>query len=667
MSLRPRLLLVFFLMSWPVLGRTDETSSFADILELPLESLMDIEVTSVSKKEQKLSESAAAVYVLTAEDVRRSGHTSIAEALRMVPGMEVARVDANKWAISSRGFNSPFAEKLLVLIDGRSVYDPLNSGVFWDVQDTLLEDLDRIEVIRGPGATLWGANAVNGVINVITKPSRQTQGFLVMGGGGAGEKAVGGIRYGGKIKDGFFYRIFAKYRNQSRFATPAGADMRDALEIVHGGVRADWEVNSRDALTLQGDIYGGDSGGLLTVATLSPPFSEIIDDDIKSKGGNFLGRWSRRFSSSSDMALQLYYNRVNQPRTIERLVHDTTDLDFQHHFAWGGRQDLVWGSDYRFTRVHVDPGFTFSLNPSSEKIHFISGFLQDEITLVKDRLRLSVGSKMEWNQFTGFEIQPSGRLLWTPHSRHTFWGAVSRAVRTPSLYENGSRSNTVAFPNPDGSISLIGVLGGPSFQSEDLLAFEAGYRLIPSKKISFDLAAYLNFYDHLHSTEMGVPAFEADPAPPHVLIPLTYQNLSNGRVYGVELASRWDVFPRWTLSAAYTFLKMHVSFDASSNDTSGPQREGQDPEHQFHVRSFLDLPHHLEFDTLFYFVDRLKSGPVPRSLRLDARLGWRPIKNLDVSVVGQNLLKSRHAEFVDVFFTSAEVPRSVYGKLTWTF
>ena len=467
---------------------------------------MNTEVTSVSRKQQKISKVAAAIYVITQDDIRRSGATTIPDLLRMVPGLDVAQVDANSWAISSRGFNDQIADKLLVLIDGRSVYDPSFSGVKWDEQSVPLEDIERIEVIRGPGATVWGANAVNGVINIITKSSKATQGGLVTAGAGSSE-AHGLVQYGGKAGRTGTYRIFGSYDNYNNHANQAGEPAEDAWHLTHGGFRSDWDLTNRDALTVEGDIIAGRERQVLTsFVSLYPPLIGTYDDSIRPGTGDILGRWTHTFSGRSDTALQVYYSGVNQTSSGVRELWDIFDIDFQHHLAVGSRQDVVCGFEYRHTSDNILPGYAISFNPSSLSQNLSSAFVQDEIRLA-DSVSLTLGSKFEHNIYTGFEAEPSGRLAWSPTGHQTLWAAVSRAIRQPSRTDEDLRLNVSALPGPGGLDTLVSVFGNPNFKSEELLAYEVGYRVEPIKRVSLDFATFYNVYHDLRTVEPGDAIF----------------------------------------------------------------------------------------------------------------------------------------------------------------
>src|SRR5437016_1571532 len=551
-------LLALTLMWFAVPVRSQNSAAQPDLTELPIETLLGIEVTSVARHSEKLSQSPAAISVITEDDIRRSGALSIPDALRLVPGMEAARLDSSQWAVSARGFNDGFANKLLVLQDGRSIYTPLFSGVFWDVQGTMLEDLDRIEVIRGPGATLWGANAVNGVINIMTRSAKETQGVLLTAGGGSEERGFGGVRYGGKLSDDAFFRVYGTYLNRDDSALPNGADANDAWQLGRWGFRVDWDVSDQNLVTFQGDAYRGDIHQVFGTFDPSNPtnFFRIVHDDFDVSGGNVLGRWSHTFSPNSDLRLQAYYDRTERDAVIFKETRDTFDIDFQHRFALGERNDVVWGAGYRATSDKVGNTPTISLNPGKRTVELFSGFIQDEIALAPDRLRLTLGSKFEQNDFTGFEAQPSGRLLWTPAAHQTFWASISRAVRTPSRVEDDVTLNQPREVTP-GFFVPITIQGNRDFGSESLLAYEIGYRTQPHQRLSLDLAGFYNDYDNLRSLEQ-------DPVVPTLF---HVGNKLYGESYGVETAATLEITRWWRLQPAYTFLQMALHKRPGSTDS----------------------------------------------------------------------------------------------------
>ncbi|MDB6064666.1 MAG: ligand-gated TonB-dependent outer rane channel [Pedosphaera sp.] len=635
-----------------------QTNRLAD---LSIDELMNIPVTLDTRQPRPLYQSAAAISVLTADDIRRSGAMSIPEALRLVPGLDVARVDSQNWAISARGFNDVFANKLLVMQDGRSIYTPLFSGVFWDVQNPLMEDIDRIEVIRGPGASLWGANAVNGVINIITKSAKETQGFLATAGGGSELNAFGSFQYGGKFGENAYFRVYGQYLNRGDSASPAGGNADDEWQIGQGGFRVDWDASEQNLFTLQGDIYGGrlhQTFGTYAPANF-PTFSQTVSDDVPVDGGNILGRWAHAFSEDSELKLQLYYDRTERDTAIFQENRDTYDVDLQHHFKAGDRNDFIWGLGYRISADKIRSTPTVSFDPSRQETHLYSAFAQDEITLLTNRLRLTLGTRLEHNDYTGFEVQPNGRLLWTPGGHQTFWGAVSRAIRTPSRAEV---SVTLNQPMPPFVVATL--QGNPDYKSEELTAYEIGYRVEPLPNVSFDLATFYNVYDHLRSLETGTPS-----APFPVFIPVQAENKLHGETYGFEASVAWQATGWWRLTPAYSLLKTQIHQDADSTDTTSINLDqGASPQQQFSLRSSMDLPQHVSLDFTLRYVDQLPALNVGSYVAVDVRLGWRPYKNLDLAIVGQNL-GGVHTEFKPTFISTqpTEVRPSVYGKVTWRF
>jgi iron complex outermembrane recepter protein len=642
----------------------------ADLTKASLEDLMDIEVTSVSKKEEKLFQTAAAIYVITQEDIRRSGLTSIPELLRMAPGLSVARIDGNKWAISARGFNSRFANKLLVLIDGRSVYSPLFSGVFWETQDLVLEDVERIEVIRGPGATLWGANAVNGVINIITKHTKDTQGGLLTAGIGTEEQGFGSLRFGGKLGENAYYRLYAKYFNRGKSVDFSGQPAADRWDALRGGFRIDWQASAKDSLTLQGDIYDGGAGQRINLFWTLPPFTRTLDDRINFAGGNVNARWNRATSDRSDMAIQTYYDHTKREEAYFGEGRDTFNVEFQNHLALGQRQDIVWGLGYRVTWDHLSERPSATFIPQKRTDNLFSGFWQHEFLLVPKRLRLTLGSKLEHNNYTGFEVQPNALLLWTPHDRHTVWSAVSRAVRTPSRIEDDLQAPYQVLPGAGGIPNVVTVFGNRDYKSETLIAYELGYRVRPADKLSLDIASFYNSYRRLRTAVPGVPYFAANPFPPRVVIPLILSNQLQGESYGTEITANWNVIRNWKLSTGYTFIRVQLhAYPGSPLPIGSENGEGNSPRHQAQIHSYLTLPHNLELDTALYRVNRLNTGSIPGYTRLDARFGWRLTESFNLSIGVQNLLAPRHPEFGETNLgeTLTQSERGVYGKLTWRF
>mgnify|MGYP001584244380 CR=1 FL=1 len=641
-----------------------------DLSETSLEALMNTEVTSASRKQEKFITIASAIFVIRPEDIRRSAATNIPDLLRMVPGLEVAHIDANKWAISARGFNGRFANKLLVLIDGRAVYSPLFSGVYWDVQDVMLEDIERIEVIRGPGGTVWGANAVNGVINIITRAAKDTQGGLLSAGAGNHERGFANVRYGGHAGSKGYYRIFLKYFNRGPFELPSGQDANDQWQLGRGGFRADWQLNPKDSLTLDASLYGGRAGlAVAQVVSFSPPFEQTLAGQAHLGGGYVLARWRREVSKQSNLALQVYYDRSDRSDVSLGETRHTVDLDFTHRVTWGGRHDLVWGLGFRYTTDQTRPKFFTAFDPASRHDNVGSGFVQDEIALFSKRLRLTLGSKFEHNELAGFEFQPSVRASWSFNPHHAVWGAISRAVRTPSRVDRNVRIILNAFPVPGGPPTVITIFGDPAFRSEHLLAYELGYRLQPGQRISLDLAAFYNRYTHLQATRSDAPFLELEPAPPHVVLPLRITDRMRGETHGAELAGNLNLTHSWRFISGLTFLREHLHAGPGTTGSFSELNEGDNPAWQIHLRSLVNLPKQLEWDTSLHLVGTLASQDTQRYARLDMRLGWRPTETLELSVVLQNLTDARHQEFnsTSQFVRSSLVRRGAYAKFTWSF
>jgi iron complex outermembrane recepter protein len=663
----------------PALAQKPEqgTGSGVDLATMNIEDLMNVKVSSVSKKEQKLSRTAAAIFVITQEDIRRSGATNIPDLLRMVPGMDVGQINGSTWAISARGFNAQFADKLLVMIDSRIVYTPNFAGVYWDTLDLPLEDIDRIEVIRGPGGTVWGANAVNGVISIFTKKAEETSGGMVEAAAGNIEQGSGTVQYGGKVGTGTDYRVYSKYFNQTQELGLNGQNGGDGFHMLRGGFRTDSTLSSKDNLMVEGDIYTAREGEFgfsfpsLTSAALVP-----VSEQINLSGGFIQGTWNHVYSTRSDSTLQMSFIPYRRGDPLEPEKRDTLYLDYQNHIAWGQRHDFVWGLGYSYTTDRIGESLTVFFVPPSRALQNFSSFLQDEIAIIPDRLYLTAGTKLEHNYYSGFGLMPSIRVTWSPSERHMFWAAVSRALRMPSRNDTDLNVNVAAFSGSNGTLNLVRVSGESQFKNEELIAYEAGYRNTIAKRLSVDIAAYYNDYDDLQTTEPGTPFFESTPLPAHEVLPEVKENLMYGETHGIEITANWKVTDRWTLSPGYALEQIHLHTEPSSSDsTTGPFFEGGTPRNSAQLRSHFDLPHNIAWDVSSYFVDRLtKQGTsndqvIPAYTRLDTGLTWKPLEELSISVFGQNLLKDHHIEFEDKFgsMQSSQILRSAYTKLTWRF
>lgn len=608
-----------------------------ELAEMTIEELASLRVTSVSRRETRLDASPSSVYVITAEDIRRSGATSLPEVLRLAPNLQVARQSSVEYAISARGFNNAVGNKLLVLIDGRTVYTPVYSGVFWEMQDTMLEDVARIEVISGPGATLWGANAVNGVINVITRPAGETTGMYASADAGTHERGAG-LRFGGGAGDHGAYRVYARGREWDRTFRANGTTPRDEWRRVQAGFRADWR-RDRDHLTLQGDVFGGSSEHRGFVGAF-----EVTEHEVH--GHNLLARWTRQLGHGGEFRVQAFRDSIHREElVIFQPEIRTLDLEFQHSVPFGAHV-FQWGGGYRRADDDVEPGVFSSFEPPSLKMEWYNLYAQHEVSLTPV-LDATVGLKLESNPFTGSEYLPSLRLAWSASASEMLWANMARAVRSPARYDT-----SVFFPEVPPHI----VAGGPDFVSEVARVYELGYRAQPSEWFTLSLTAFRHEWDRLRS---GTP-------PP---IPIMLVNNIVGDVGGAEGWGHWQVAPRWRLSAGFLVQRKDLAFRAgTAEDTVGVDNPTlhNDPEHQWMLRSRADLGRGFELDLNFRGVDELTVEPVPAYIELDARLGWHATPALAVSLVGRNLLRARHAEFGAEAFRG-EHERAASLRVEWRF
>jgi iron complex outermembrane recepter protein len=638
------------------LAQADSASNIGELKQLNVEDLMNVEVTSVARHPEKLIEAASAIQVITQEDIRRSGATSIPEALRLADNLQVAQKNSHDWAISARGFNTALANKLLVMIDGRTVYTPLYSGVFWDVQDYVLADIDRIEVISGPGGTLWGANAVNGVINIITKSAKDTQGLYVQAGGGSRPEDLADVRYGGALNPDTQFRFYGKYFERGSEVLANGDSSSDAWRQGRGGFRVDSDASAQDKLTVQGDVYEGHE-------------NEQTGGTSDTSGENVLGRWSRRISDTSDFGLQSYVDRTYQSNPAAPLIINglqfagpgifqdeltTYDVDFQHRLRIGTANSVVWGLGFRYTHDVVSNAPSIAFLPPTLDRDLYSLFAQDEIALRPD-LSLTVGSKLERNDYTGFEVEPNVRLSWLFNSNQALWSAISRAVRTPSRIDQDF--SEAAPPH------FVILEGGSDFKSESVVAYELGYRVQLDQQLSASVSSFFNHYNDIRSTTIT----------PTTLLPFFFANGLEGDTYGLEFTSNYQATETWSLHAGYTLLKEHLHVKPGQTDINDALNETADPQHQFSLRSSLNLPQHTEFDTALRWVDTLhiNNGPVvgtvPSYFELDTHLAWHASDRLEFALVGQNLLHNRHPEYGFPSPTRPEIERTAYGKFIWRY
>ena len=641
--------------------------SQGNLKQLSLEQLGNIEVSTASKSPEQVWDTPAAIYVITQDDIKRSGATSIPEALRLAPGVEVARIDANKWSIGIRGFGSRLSRSVLVLIDGRSVYNTLLAGTYWEVQDTVMEDIDRIEVIRGPGGTIWGPNSVNGVINIITKTSSDTQGWLVSAGGGDVEEGFLSVRYGGSNGKGLEYRIYAKGFDRGP-EHHFDSQNYDRWRAAQSGFRIDWKKNQRDSFTFQGDIYDEGAGETVTLTNYTPPFTQIVTGTEYLSGGNILGRWTRSFSEDNDVQLQVYYDRTNRHEPNFGDLRNTFDIDYLQRFRIWSRHQISFGLGARASQGHeleVTPGLFFSPNFRTDELY--TAFIQDNVTLIPNRLTVEIGTKLVLTNYTNVEPEPSGRLLWTPTDTETFWAAVTRAVRTPSDAERDFFLSGFISTSSGGTPFFARFNGNPNFRSELLNGYELGFRRLFGKTLYVDLAGFFNQYNNLFSEDIiGAPFLENYPPLPHLLLPADFGNGLEGSAIGEEIAPQWKPTSYWTLKGSYSFLHMVLRKNPGSLDIgSAAPTVGSSPQHQVVTQSSLDLPRRVTFDLTFRYVSALPALAVHAYSTADARLGWTVGNHLELAVVGSNLFQPYHVEYASDPGPNVAIRRNVYGKIVW--
>lgn len=627
-----------------------------DLTSQSLEELMKIEVTSPSKKSEALSKAPAAIFVITGDDIRRGGFSSVPDALRMVPGLYVVQQSAHFWLVSARGFSNTFNNKMLVLIDGRVVYSPTFGGVYWDVQDPALEDIDRIEVIRGPGGTLWGANAVNGVINIITKDAAKTQGPQVSASAGVNEGYAARVRYGGNAGENFDYRIYGTSNYWLPTVNAAGIENYDTWNISQGGARFDWNVSTKNTVSFDGVGYSGRVRD--TTDIFSPVSLPVLANYITVvKGGHILARWKHTYGERSSTDLLGYCDWTDRVAVIDTDYRTTCEMELQHNYAFSDRQRLTLGGGIMTTQDTWPPTFTTSFVPPSNRYTTYSGLIQYDIMVVPDTLRVIAGSKFEHNDYTGFEYQPQIRAVWTPNGSHTVWAAVSRAVRTPARIDEGLHERFAQVNPAPPPLTFIVISGVPTAESEILHAYELGYRYEWRQRFSADAAIYYNGYGRLTGlTAPGSPI--VNPSPFFIDMPEFVENLERGQTHGLEASFRFVPFHCWTISTSVTELR------GTSTPGTGFPAVANNPKQQINVQSRLDLTHHLNFDSYWYHYNAI-SGRLPLVNRFDAGVSTNPIQGFSFSVWGRNLQQDRHMEAVPEAFLGGEIRRSVVFKVLW--
>jgi iron complex outermembrane receptor protein len=647
-------------------------SGGTDLTRLTLAELLEVPVTVVSRTSSPLNQVAGAVHVITQDDIRRSGSQSLAEALRLAPGMEVAQVNSANWAVASAGFNDTYANKLLVLRDGRSLYTPLFSGTYWNQQTTLLPDVEKIEVVLGPGASVWGANAVNGVVNVVSKSAFDTTGTLVQAGGGNELLGRASVRSGSLINENLAFRVYAQQDVQDDSATPSGGRSHDASESTLGGFRLDWRNPDEAEFMLNGELSRTAAEASAVLPQFTSPYSQSVRATDRSFSGFILGRWQRHFSQTSTLSLEAYYDgaRVDHPVLSEK--RDTGEIGLQYVTEIGDTQRFSAGANYRITSDdYPTTGATF-LNPQSAVRQLPSAFLQDEITLVADQLVLTLGTKIEGVEGNQAELQPSARLAWLPTKAVTLWVSVARAARTPSRAEQNASALFGVYPpgtfDPALPAAVIAT-GDPNLKSEHLVAIETGARWQASDTLSFDVAGHSHLYDNLRTISPGTPYF--DPVNSIIVLPQGPANLMHGVIWSGEAGVQWSPTARSRLRASYSIFQPHLERD---QDFAGSQDVAiavdRSPRHQAMLWGSLDLPGSVEFDTRLRYVSALTYSSIPAYWELDARIGWKLGNGLEFALIGKGLLHSTHAEFGDSQYGGSPVSvieRSVFGQITWRF
>ncbi|NNF08434.1 MAG: TonB-dependent receptor [Candidatus Eisenbacteria bacterium] len=662
------------------LSSVPAVSDDLDLTELSLDELAEIEVTSVSKKGERLWQTAAAAHVITQDDIRRSGHTSIPELLRTVPGMHVAQIDANSYAVSARGFNGRFATKMLVMVDGLSVYSPFFSGVFWEEINLSLDTIERIEVIRGPGATVWGANAVNGVVNIITKHAEDSHRARIETGAGNDKIGFGSLGFGSELLSNTYYRIDMNGQLHDSFNSPLQAGYNDEWGFANGSFRLDRTHSASNSLMMTGG-YSRSSfhRNLQAIESLTPPYTFAPQFESYANTAYLLGRWDHTSSTTSDFSVNASIRNHETEEIWTKIKTTQTDLEFRHRFAGGDRHEIVYGVGARFIDVSASPSFTFSLDRNDETVETFSAFVQDEIQF-HERFGITVGTKLEHNSFTDFEWQPSFRFAWTPTEKQVYWGAVSRAVRTPSRVENSGNMAVGVIPadsfGPGQPTTLYVWEGQESFESEDLLAYELGTRHRLGDWLSLDAAAYYNVYENLGSLEFMDPEVTQAAAETYVRLPLAQVNGNAGTSLGFEIAADAHLHRSWRVRAGYTFTELNLDFEFSGGDGLG-NASGGTPTHTGFVQSMVTLPKQWTADWTLRYVDRLNlNNPDPSKdgvasyVELNAVVTHRFNSWLSMMIGGNNLLNEHHEEFYPEFFggpSLTEIGRSGYVGARLTF
>jgi iron complex outermembrane receptor protein len=638
------------------------TPPVPDLGRISLEDLMKIKITSASRKEERVDDTPAAVSVITQDDIRRSGIRALPEILRLVPGVQVAQINSSTWAVSIRGLNDQFSNKLLVLIDGRSIYERNFSGVFWDLEDVVLDDIDRIEVVRGPGGAVWGANAVNGVINIVTKSAKDTPGGLVRVGGGTFDGTGVTARYGGSAGN-MAYRVYSQLTDRRDTTLANLGPAHDASSVLTNGLRVDWSRGT-DAFTVDGTVGTGNGRGLWNTLDGPTPAIPRTDGTSSFRNGSVLGRWTHRRDTGSSLQVQssaTFSHRSDKLTEDEKIL----DVDLQYHAKIGARHDIVTGGGYLDVDSTTSQTFSFTLTPATLNAEVANLFAQDEIALGA-RLRLTLGAKLEHDSAAGLGLLPTTRLMWEPAPRHHVWAAVSRALRTPSRLDLAARANVAVVAGQPLPI-VIGLVGNPGYQTEELLDEEAGYRTELGSRVSLDVATFHGHYTGLTTNEPQAPVFEATPGPPHLFIATRFENQMQADTTGVEIATHITPLQSWRVDASYSGFRLTPHPDATSRDKAAATFDGAAPAQQWQLHSSVWLRPRIEADAGLFFTGALRSLGVPAYTRADARVEVKLTGHLSAVAEGTNLLDRAHAEFVALAVASTLVPRSADIQLVWKF
>jgi len=637
-----------------------------DLADASLEQLLDTPVTTVAKKEEKLARTAAAVYVLSREDIERSGATNIPDLLRMVPGVDVAQIDGGTWAISIRGFNARFSNQVLVLIDGRSVYTTIYSGIYWDQIDLPVEEIERIEVVRGPGGSVWGANAVNGVISIVTKSSKKARGGAVSLGAGSYTHAADSVSYDGSAgKDGS-YRVWGAFNNVADSVQSDGVPGGDGWQRGHAGLRSDWSIGQSNSLTVEGDLFY-DQGGHTVESLMALPGASTSWQAQDAGGGSILGRWTRSASDSAEQSLQIYYSAYHRTDLGVPFLETNLDFDYQNRHRVGSHQEIVWGVGYRRTVTDLTSLSWIAFSPSVRSDPLYSAFVEDEIHLANS-LWLTLGTRVEHNPYTGFDVEPSARLAWTATPTSTFWLSAGRAVRQPALTDSGTEVALGTVPLGADTQAVLSLLGNPRQNAEQMTDYEAGYRAQISRNFSLDAAAFASFYRELITIDPLPPTAIQAGSGYEVELPFVEGNGGKAVDYGGELAANWNVTRRWRISPVYSMMHSNYRLSPISQSAFNLGPLASSPAYMWQIRSLLNLPAKLSFDTTVSWTSRLVGNEIPAHWRLDSRVARRLGESAEISLVGQNLLQPRLLEFGSQYgIVGTEIPRSIFGRVEFRF